>query len=183
MSDPMTSHTAVLGGGCFWCLEPLFAELRGVQRVTAGYAGGKLPNPSYEDVCSGETGHAEVVHIEFDPQQIAFEDLLEVFFNVHDPTTLNRQGADAGTQYRSIILYTDESQRLAAQAVMNKINASKAWKRPLVTELAPLKVFYPAEEYHQQYFKKNPWAGYCQVIIRPKVAKFHQKYGELLRQA
>ena len=156
--------------------------MRGVIRATVGYAGGKLPNPTYDQVCSGATGHAEVVQVEFEPSEISLVELLEVFFSVHDPTTLNRQGADSGTQYRSIILYSDEAQRQTARQVIDQINASKVWGRPLVTQLEPLTVFYPAEDYHQEYFKKNPWAGYCQVVIRPKVAKFRNQYTGLLKQ-
>ena len=182
MKDVISTQSIVLGGGCFWCLEPVFAELRGVIRATVGYAGGKLPNPTYDQVCSGATGHAEVVQVEFDPSEISLAELLEVFFSVHDPTTLNRQGADSGTQYRSIILYGDEAQRQTARQVIDQINASKVWGRPLVTQLEPLTVFYPAEDYHQEYFKKNPWAGYCQVVIRPKVAKFRAAYAEQLKK-
>ena len=182
MNNTISTQSIVLGGGCFWCLEPVFAELGGVKRATVGYAGGKLPNPSYDQVCSGATGHAEVVQVEFDPQEISLVELLEVFFSVHDPTTLNRQGADSGTQYRSIILYSDEAQRQTAREVIDQINASKVWGRPLVTQLEPLTVFYPAEDYHQEYFKKNPWAGYCQVVIRPKVAKFRKTYAERLKK-
>ena len=183
MNNTISTQSIVLGGGCFWCLEPVFAELGGVKRATVGYAGGKLPNPSYDQVCSGATGHAEVVQVEFDPQEISLVELLEVFFSVHDPTTLNRQGADSGTQYRSIILYNnDEAQRQTAREVIDQINASKVWGRPLVTQLEPLTVFYPAEDYHREYFKKNPWAGYCQVVIRPKVAKFRKTYAERLKK-
>jgi methionine-S-sulfoxide reductase len=182
MNNTISTQTIVLGGGCFWCLEPVFAELRGVKSATVGYAGGKLPNPTYDQVCSGATGHAEVVQVEFNPQEISLAELLEVFFSVHDPTTLNRQGADSGTQYRSIILYADEAQRQTAREVIDQINASKVWGRPLVTQLEPLTVFYPAEDYHQAYFQKNPWAGYCQVVIRPKVAKFRSTYAERLKK-
>lgn len=173
---------ATLGGGCFWCLEPVFEELIGVKQVVVGYAGGWLPNPGYQLVCSGTTGHAEVVQVRFDPDEIPYEDLLRIFLTVHDPTTLNRQGNDVGTQYRSIILWHNEEQRQKAEKVTAEIDASRVWGNPLVTELKEFKIFYPAEEYHQGYFKKNPYAGYCQVIIAPKVAKFRKQYQDRLRE-
>src|SRR5262249_2899925 len=160
---------ATLGGGCFWCLEAVYTELRGVERVISGYAGGTVPHPSYEQVCSGRTGHAEVVQVAFDPQEISYRDILDVFFTIHDPTTLNRQGADVGTQYRSVIFYHSPEQQQTAQEVIGATNAAGLWRAPLVTQLEPLEAFYPAEAYHQDYFARNPYQPYCQVVIEPKV--------------
>ena len=173
---------ATLGGGCFWCLEAVYVELRGVEKVVSGYAGGHVKNPTYREVCSGSTGHAEVVQVTFDPTVISFADILRVFFTIHDPTTLNRQGADVGTQYRSAIYYHDDAQKQTAIAVMNEIAAQRIWPNPLVTELAPLDVFYPAEEYHQDYFARNPMQPYCQVVVAPKVAKFRKQYFQQLKR-
>ncbi len=173
-------ETATLGGGCFWCLEPIFAALRGVEQVMVGYSGGAAA-ATYEEVCRGTTGHAEVVQITFDPAVISYADLLHIFFTIHDPTTLNRQGADVGTQYRSVIFYHSEAQRQTAGEVMRAIEAENIWPNPLVTELAPFKAFYPAEAYHQGYFVRNPDQGYCRVVIAPKVAKFRQKYAQRLK--
>jgi peptide-methionine (S)-S-oxide reductase len=160
---------ATLGGGCFWCLEAVFERIDGVLEVVSGYAGGTKPDPTYEEVCTGTTGHAEVVHVVFDPKRVSYAGLLEVFFKAHDPTTLNRQGADAGSQYRSIILYDGDEQRKAAEAALKK--AEKDWKDPVVTEIVPLAAFYRAEGYHQDYFDNNRNAGYCRVIIAPKLKK------------
>lgn len=183
MSDNATeTATAVLGGGCFWCLEAVYNELPGVIRVISGYAGGTVPNPSYEQVCSGRTGHAEVVQITFDPSLVSFRELLEVFFTIHDPTTLNRQGADVGTQYRSIILFQSPEQEQTAREVTNEINASGIWREPIVTQVEPLERFYPAEAYHQNYFELNPDQPYCQIVIAPKVARARQKYLSRLKQ-
>ncbi len=173
-------ETATLGGGCFWCLEPIFAALNGVEQVVVGYAGGDGP-ATYEEVCRCTTGHAEVVQVTFAPAAIGYADLLRIFFTVHDPTTLNRQGADVGTQYRSVVFYHSEAQRQTAGAVMSAIEAENIWPAPLVTELAPFKAFYPAEAYHQDYFARNPDQGYCRVVIAPKVAKFRQKYARQLK--
>ncbi len=162
-------ETATLGGGCFWCLEAVFKRTDGVQDVTSGYAGGQTPDPTYEQVCSGTTGHAEVVQVVFDPTVIAFADVLRKFFSAHDPTTLNRQGADVGTQYRSVILCDNEAQEKTARAIAEEVGKSLAG--PVVTEIVPLTTFYPAEEYHQDYFDKNPTAGYCRVVIAPKLDK------------
>jgi peptide-methionine (S)-S-oxide reductase len=167
---------ATLAGGCFWCTEAVLAELRGVERVIPGYAGGSVPNPTYEQVCSGSTGHAEAVQATFDPKVISFDDLLRIFLTVHDPTTLNRQGPDSGTQYRSAIFYTSDAQRTAAERVLREVEAAHLWPGHLVTELAPLRAFYPAEEYHREYFRRNPGQGYCRAIIAPKVAKFRHQY-------
>lgn len=170
---------ATLAGGCFWCLEAVFQQLKGVSKVTSGYAGGKRPNPTYEQVCSGATGHAEVVQVEFDPAVISYRDLLDVFFTIHDPTTLNQQGADAGTQYRSAIFFhSPEQQRDANQAVAE---AQRTWDDPIVTEIVPLTQFYPAEEYHKDYYLRNPNQGYCRVVIAPKVAKARQHFFEKLK--
>lgn len=179
----MSEEIATLGGGCFWCLEAVFKELRGVTSVQSGYAGGAVDRPSYKQVCSGGTGHAEVVQVKFDPGQLSYADLLRVFFAIHDPTTLNRQGNDVGTQYRSIILTHSEAQRQTAQQVMQEIAGAKLWHRPLVTEIVPLQAFYAAEPEHDDYFARNPWSGYCQVVIAPKVAKFRKQFLERLKQA
>ena len=173
---------ATLAGGCFWCLEAVFLELTGVERVESGYAGGHLPNPTYEQVCTGATGHAEVVQVTFDPAVISYGDLLRIFFTMHDPTTLNRQGADVGTQYRSAIFYHSPAQQAAAQAAIAEIAASGAWQGPIVTEVVPLDVFYPAEEYHRDYYRQNPRQGYCQFVIAPKVAKLRKEFFEKLRK-
>jgi peptide-methionine (S)-S-oxide reductase len=173
---------ATLAGGCFWCLEAVFLELRGVERVESGYAGGHLPNPTYEQVCTGATGHAEVVQVTFDPAILSFRDLLRIFFTMHDPTTLNRQGADIGTQYRSAIFYHSPEQKAAAAEVIAEIAASGVWKDPLVTEVAPLDVCYPAEEYHRDYYRQNPRQGYCQFVIAPKVSKLRKLYFEKLKK-
>jgi peptide-methionine (S)-S-oxide reductase len=177
------SETALLGGGCFWCLEAVYNELRGVERVISGYAGGSQPNPTYEQVCSGRTGHAEVVQVTFDPAVLSYREILEVFFTIHDPTTLNRQGADAGTQYRSIILYESPEQEAVARAVIDEVNASGVWHAPIVTQVEPLDRFYPAEAYHQNYFEQNPYQPYCQIIIAPKVAKVRERYLARLKRA
>ena len=172
---------ATLGGGCFWCLEPIYAEMKGVESVVPGYAGGHVPNPTYRAVCSGTTGHAEVVQVAFDPDVISFREILTAFFAMHDPTTRDRQGADVGTQYRSAIFYHSPEQKATAREVIAEIERSGIWGRPIVTEVAPLETFYPAEEYHHRYFERNPDQGYCRVVIAPKVAKFRQKHLAMLR--
>jgi peptide-methionine (S)-S-oxide reductase len=176
MHNVSQSETATLAGGCFWCLEAVFNELRGVERVISGYAGGDVPHPSYEQVCSGRTGHAEVVQVTFDPQVISFREILEVFFTIHDPTTLNRQGADVGTQYRSVIFTNSPEQERIANEVIAETNASGIWRSPIVTQVQPLDRFYPAEGYHQNYFELNPYQPYCQIVIAPKVAKVRERY-------
>jgi peptide-methionine (S)-S-oxide reductase len=181
LDRPPTLETAVFGGGCFWCTEALFKELRGIISVMPGYAGGTVENPSYEAVCGGKTGHAEVIRIEFDPGQIAFNDLLTVFFATHDPTILNRQGNDVGTQYRSIILYSSDAQKHDAEAFIKKLNESDEHGKPVVTEVVPFTKFYEAEDYHHNYFKNNPSQSYCQVIIEPKVQKLEKAFAELLK--
>ena len=170
---------ATLAGGCFWCLEAVYDELQGVQRVVSGYAGGDMPNPSYQQVCSGRTGHAEVVQITYDPNVVTYRDLLEIFFTIHDPTTLNRQGADVGTQYRSAIFYHDEEQRRAAEEIIAELEGERAFANPIVTEVTALDEFYPAEDYHQDYYENNPNQPYCMVVVAPKLAKFRKKFTEL----
>jgi peptide-methionine (S)-S-oxide reductase len=172
--------TAVLGGGCFWCLEAVFKELRGVSRVKSGYAGGHAPNPSYRQVCTGTTGHAEVVAITYDPAIISYTDLLRIFFTIHDPTTPNRQGNDVGPQYRSIILTNSEAERETAEAVRREISEARLWPAPIVTEIVPLEHFWPAEPEHDDYFARNPGSGYCQVVVAPKVLKFRKAFAERL---
>jgi peptide-methionine (S)-S-oxide reductase len=170
-----------LGGGCFWCIEPMFEELRGVKRVESGYSGGNVKNPSYEQVGTGNTGHAEVIQVWFDPKVVTLKQLLEIFFTVHDPTTLNRQGPDIGPQYRSVILYRNAEQGTTARQVMKEIQRLGIWNRPLVTELVPFEVFYKAEDYHQNYFRANPTQMYCRMVIAPKVAKFRAKFKAQLK--
>jgi peptide-methionine (S)-S-oxide reductase len=177
-----SQEITTLGGGCFWCLEAVFSELRGVENVVSGYSGGSVPNPSYQQICTGATGHSEVVQITFDPDIISFKDLLEIFLTIHDPTTLNRQGADVGTQYRSVIFYHTKEQEIVAREVIKEFEISKIWRAPIVTELAPFKIFYPAEEYHQKYFKRNPDQMYCSVVISPKLAKFRKRYFTKLKK-
>ena len=175
------TEVATLGGGCFWCLEAVYQELRGVEKVESGYSGGDVPDPTYRAVCSGTTGHAEVVQVTFDPEMISYKDILEVYFTIHDPTTLNRQGADVGTQYRSVVYYHDDEQRRVAEAVISDLEAEGIWKDPIVTEVTPMDEFYIAEDYHQNYFLNNGYQPYCQVIIAPKVAKFRKQHIERLK--
>jgi peptide-methionine (S)-S-oxide reductase len=175
------SEQATLAGGCFWCLEAVFDQLRGVEKVENGYAGGAKPNPTYDEVCTGRTGHAEVVQVTYDPAQISYQDLLDVFFTIHDPTTLNRQGADTGTQYRSAIYYHNDEQKHAAEAAIRQLTEKQTWDDPVVTEVAPLDKFYPAENYHSDYYERNPNQGYCRIVIAPKVAKARQHFLEKLK--
>jgi peptide-methionine (S)-S-oxide reductase len=175
----MSAHnteTATLAGGCFWCIDTIFRELKGVEKVESGYAGGQYPNPTYRDVCSGTTGHAEVVQVTFDPSVLSFRDLLGVFFTIHDPTTLNRQGGDVGTQYRSAVFYHSPEQRETAERVIDELNRNKVWDHPIVTQVVPVTNYSAAEEYHQDYYSQNPDQGYCQIVIAPKVAKFRKAY-------
>jgi peptide-methionine (S)-S-oxide reductase len=172
----MTTELATLAGGCFWCLEAVYDQLRGVSNVESGYAGGTKLNPTYEEVCNGTTGHAEVVQLTYDPQVVSFKDLLDVFFTIHDPTTLNRQGADVGPQYRSAIFYHSPEQQAVAEQTIRDLTTDKLWTNPLVTQIAPLDKFYAAEAYHKDYFERNPTQGYCRAVVAPKVAKFRQKY-------
>jgi len=181
MSGADGAAMATLGGGCFWCLDAVFERVEGVRSVVSGYAGGPSPHPSYKEVCSGTTGHAEVVQLRFDPSVIAFRDILEIFFAIHDPTTVNRQGADVGTQYRSVIFHHDEAQERDARDVIAALEADGTWDAPVVTEVAPLEAFYEAEAYHQEYFRRNPYQPYCQVVVAPKVAKLRQKFAHRLR--
>ena len=174
-------EVATLAGGCFWCLEAVFDDLKGVEDVVSGYSGGKFPNPTYQQVCTGATGHAEVVQVTFDPARISYKDILEVFFTIHDPTTLNRQGGDVGTQYRSAIFFHSPEQKATAEQVIQKLSAARLWARPIVTEIQPFTKFYPAEDYHQEYFANNARQPYCQIVIAPKVAKFRKQYLERLK--
>jgi peptide-methionine (S)-S-oxide reductase len=175
------TQIATLAGGCFWCLEAVFDNLVGVTDVVSGYAGGATVNPTYKQVCTGTTNHAEVVQIKFDPTVITFKELLEVFFSIHDPTTLNRQGSDVGTQYRSVVFFqTPEQQEIALQTI-RELTEEEIWADPIVTEVAALTVFYPAEDYHQEYFARNPGQGYCQIVVAPKVAKFRKKFASRLK--
>lgn len=178
----MATETATLAGGCFWCLEAVYDQLKGVTDVVSGYAGGWVKNPSYEQVCNKDTGHAEVVQIKFDPAVVSFRDLLDVFFTIHDPTTLNRQGADVGPQYRSAIFYHTPEQKAQAEAAIADYNGKKLWNAPIVTEVTPIDTFYPAEDYHQEYFARNPYQGYCRVVVAPKVAKFRKQFIQQLKK-
>jgi peptide-methionine (S)-S-oxide reductase len=184
-SSPMNSNTptdtATFGGGCFWCTEAIFLQLKGVQSVVSGYEGGTMPNPTYKDVCTGTTGHAEVIRITYDPTTVSYADLLEVFFKTHDPTTLNRQGNDIGTQYRSVVFYHNEAQKELAQKAIQALNEEKVYDDPIVTTLEPASTFYPAEDYHQNYYNNNPNQGYCAAVIQPKVEKFKKVFKEKLK--
>lgn len=185
MSSPSTSatatETATLGGGCFWCLEAVFDELQGVRSVESGYSGGHVANPTYRRVCEGNTGHAEVVQVMFDPATIRYREILEVFFSIHDPTTLNRQGADVGPQYRSVIFTHSLEQQKAATELIAELNAARIWPDPIVTEVTPFRAFYRAEDYHQEYFRNNGHQPYCQMVIAPKVTKFRKQYAAWLK--
>lgn len=176
------AETATLAGGCFWCTEAVFSELEGVRQVLPGYAGGTVANPSYEQVCTGRTGHAEAVQVDFDPAVVPLHDLLIVFFTTHDPTTVNRQGNDSGTQYRSAFFYRSPEQKAVVEQVLDEVEASGVWKRKIVTEVVPFTEFFPAEEYHRQYFRRNPEKGYCQAVIAPKLAKFRHEHAQRLRR-
>lgn len=174
-------EVATLAGGCFWCLEAVFEQLQGVESVASGYAGGTMANPTYQQVCSGRTGHAEVVRVRFDPEVITYDQILGVFFATHDPTTLNRQGHDVGTQYRSAIFVDGPGQRAAAEAFVANLEAQRIWPDPIVTEVTDLEAFYPAEQYHREYYRNNPDQAYCRAVVGPKVAKFRSKYAHLLK--
>ena len=180
--DMVEQEVATLAGGCFWCTEAIFTELKGVESVESGFSGGQVERPTYDQVCDGDTGHAEAVQLTFKPSVISYQDLLRIFFTVHNPTTLNRQGHDVGTQYRSVIFYHDNRQKKIAEQVIKEVNDSKIWGRPIVTEVVPYSAFYKAEDYHQQYFKNNPLASYCQNIIAPKVTKFRKQYLSKLKE-
>ena len=177
-----TNQTATLAGGCFWCLEAVFDDLQGVLSVESGYSGGQTEHPTYQQVCAGDTGHAEVIRIEFDPNLLSFKDLLRVFFSIHDPTTLNRQGADVGTQYRSAIFYHDQPQKRAAEEIIAELEAAHLWPNPIVTEISPLLNYYPAEDYHQEYFANHPNQPYCAAVVAPKVAKFRKQFIDRLKK-
>jgi len=181
MSNTSEREVATVGGGCFWCLDAIYRQLRGVERVESGYAGGTTPNPSYREVCGGRTGHAEVVQITFDPMEVSYRDLLDVFFTIHDPTTKDRQGGDMGPQYRSVILTHSDAQARVAREAIADVTAEKIWDDPIVTEIVPFTKFYPAEDYHQDYFANNARQPYCQIVIAPKVAKFRRKFLEKMR--
>jgi peptide-methionine (S)-S-oxide reductase len=181
-TTPSGQAVATLAGGCFWCLEAVYDGMKGVLSVESGYMGGRAANPTYEQVCGGDTGHAEVVRVTFDPAIVSFKELLEVFFVIHDPTTLNRQGNDAGTQYRSAIFYHTPRQKADAEEVIARLGAAKLWSGPIVTELTPATTFYMAEGYHQEYFARNPYQPYCQAVVAPKVAKFRKHFLEKLKQ-
>ena len=183
MTETNTTEVATLGGGCFWCLEAVFEQLDGVRRLQSGYSGGARPNPTYEQVCSGATGHAEVVQVEFDPDVISFREILEVFFTIHDPTTLNRQGADVGTQYRSVIFYPTPAQETVGEALIAELEAEGTFEEPVVPEIAALGEFYPAEDYHDAYYRRNASQPYCQVVITPKLAKLREKFASRIKSA
>jgi peptide-methionine (S)-S-oxide reductase len=182
LSSPRGKELATLGGGCFWCLEAVYLELKGVEQVVSGYSGGTVPNPTYNEVCEESTGHAEVVQLTFDPQEISFKEILQVFFTIHDPTTLNRQGADVGTQYRSAIFYHSPEQKRIAEETIRELTEARLWDSPIVTEVTPFAVFYPAEDYHQEYFWRNTVQPYCQYVIVPKVLKLRKMFVEKLKR-
>ncbi len=182
MNQSKDKEIATLAGGCFWCLEAVFSELEGVEKVVSGYTGGKVANPSYQEVCTGKTGHAEGVQITFHPKVISYKDILEVFFQIHDPTTLNRQGADVGTQYRSAIFYHNAEQKAIAEQMIQELDAAEVWKSPIVTEVKPFSAFYPAEGYHQDYFRRNASQPYCRAVIAPKLEKFRKHYSHRLKR-
>ena len=182
MNQTALFETATLAGGCFWCMEAVFLEVDGVENIVSGYTGGTTVNPTYEQVSTGETGHVEAVQVTFDPVRISYREILQIFFSVHDPTTLNRQGADSGTQYRSTIFYHNEQQKSVAEDIIRELNKARLWKKAIVTQIAPLDKFYPAEDYHQKYFSRNPEQPYCQVVISPKVNKFRKQWSKRLKR-
>ena len=182
MTEGAGTEIATLAGGCFWCLEAVFKEVDGVEEVTSGYTGGTTVNPTYREVCTGTTGHAEAVRLTFNPGKISYREILQIFFSVHDPTTLDRQGGDVGTQYRSAIFYHNEPQRAIAEAVIKELNEAHLWKKPIVTQLVALEKFYPAEDYHREYFSRHPEQSYCQVVISPKVSKFRKQWTKRLKE-
>jgi len=181
MSQETSLGVATFAGGCFWCIEAVFREVDGIEQVISGYTGGSTPNPAYQQVCSGQTGHAEAVRVKFNPSKISYREILEIFFSVHDPTTLNRQGADVGTQYRSVIFYHNEQQKAVAEELIGELNGANLWKNPIVTQVVPVNTFYPAEEYHQEYFSRHPEQSYCQVVISPKISKFRKRWSKRLK--
>jgi peptide-methionine (S)-S-oxide reductase len=182
MTERAGTEVATLAGGCFWCLEAIFKEVDGVEDVVSGYTGGTTVNPTYQEVCTNTTGHAEAVQLTFDPSQISYREILRIFFSVHDPTTLNRQGEDVGTQYRSVIFYHNDRQRAIAEAVIRELNEAHLWRKPIVTQVAPLDKFYPAEDYHREYFSRHPDQSYCQAVISPKINKFRRQWTKRLKR-
>jgi peptide-methionine (S)-S-oxide reductase len=182
VNQSASSEVATLAGGCFWCIEAVFREVEGVGSVISGYTGGTTVNPTYQQVCSDKTGHAEAVQVTFDPTKVSYREILEIFFSVHDPTTLDRQGADMGTQYRSAIFYHNEQQKVIAEQLIGELNKARLWKKPIVTQIAPLDKFYPAEDYHKEYFSWNPEQAYCQMVISPKVNKFRKQWAKRLKR-
>jgi peptide-methionine (S)-S-oxide reductase len=183
MKQNVSLEVATFAGGCFWCIEAVFREIDGVEKVVSGYTGGKSTNPTYQRVCSGDTGHAEAVQITFDPSKTSYKEILEIFFSAHDPTTLNRQGADVGTQYRSAIFYHNEEQKTVAEELVRELEKAKLWEKPIVTQIVPLDKFYAAEDYHQEYFSRNPEQAYCQIVISPKMNKLRQQWAKRLRKS
>ncbi len=182
MNQANLQEIATLAGGCFWCIEAVFQEINGVENVVSGYTGGPTVNPTYQQVCTGETGHAEAVQVSFDPSKISYREILEVFFSVHDPTTMNRQGADVGTQYQSAIFYQSEEQKAVAEQLIGELNKAHLWKKPIVTQILPLDKFYPAEDYHRDYFARHPEQAYCRMVISPKVNKFRKQWAKRLKR-
>ncbi len=182
MNQANSQETATLAGGCFWCIEAVFQEINGVENVVSGYTGGTTVNPTYQQVCSDKTGHAEAVQVSFDPSKISYREILEIFFSVHDPTTLNRQGGDAGTQYRSAIFYQSEEQKAVAEQLIGELDKAHLWKKPIVTQILPLDKFYPAEDYHRDYFARHPEQAYCRMVISPKVNKFRKQWAKRLKR-
>jgi peptide-methionine (S)-S-oxide reductase len=182
MNQSASSEVATLAGGCFWCIEAIFLEVEGVENVISGYTGGTTVNPTYQEVCANNTGHAEAVQVTFDPSKISYREILEIFFSVHDPTTLNQQGVDRGTQYRSAIFYHNEQQKAIAEELIGELNKAHLWKKPIVTQIAPLDKFYPAEDYHREYFSRHPEQAYCQMVISPKVNKFRKQWAKRLKR-
>ena len=182
MNQGVSLEVATLAGGCFWCIEAVFLEVDGVENVVSGYTGGTTVNPTYQQVCTGNTGHAEAVQVSFNPSRISYREILEIFFSVHDPTTLNRQGADTGIQYRSAIFYHNEQQKAVAEELVGELNKAHLWKKPIVTQIVPLDKFYPAEDYHREYFSRHPEQAYCQMVISPKVSKFHKQWTKRLKR-
>ena len=182
MKQAVSFEVATLAGGCFWCIEAVFQQVDGVENVISGYTGGATVNPTYEQVCTGRTGHAEAVQVSFNPYKISYREILEIFFSVHDPTTLNRQGADVGTQYRSAIFYHNAQQKDVAEELIGELNKAHLWKKPIVTQIIPLDIFYPSEDYHREYFSRHPEQAYCQMVISPKVSKFRKQWAKRLKR-
>jgi len=182
MNEGISLEVATLAGGCFWCIEAVFREIDGVENVVSGYAGGSTTDPTYQQVCTGKTGHAEAVQVSFNPSKVSYQEILEIFFSVHDPTTLNQQGVDTGTQYRSAVFYHNEQQKAVAEKLIKELDEARLWNKPVVTQIVPLDTFYPAEEYHQKYFLRHPEQAYCQMVISPKVNKFRRQWAKRLKR-